>query len=93
MKSAEEILFDIMTENNFTYVSFPSFVENESSVDVYDIACKAVEYAMEQYHNEGLRDELIKYGVWYLKALNEGRINGSDDEIINAYLKQKGLPL
>jgi hypothetical protein len=40
---AEKILFDTMTENNFTYVSFPAFVENESSIDVFDIACKTIE--------------------------------------------------
>ena len=43
MKTAEERLFDKMTEMNFTYVSFPAFVENESSVDVFDVACKAIE--------------------------------------------------
>lgn len=43
MKTAEDILFDTMTDGNFTYVSFPAFVENESSVDVFDIAIKAIE--------------------------------------------------
>lgn len=44
-QTAEEILFAVMYENNFTYVSFPAFIENESSIDVFDIACIAVEYA------------------------------------------------
>ena len=84
MKTAEEILFDIMTENNFTYVSFPSFVENESSVDVYDIACKAVEYAMEQYRNEGLKEELIKYA-----KLHIGCFDTDFEHNVDEYLKQK----
>jgi len=86
--TAEEILFDIMTENNFTYVSFPSFVENESSVDVYDIACKAVEYAMEQYRNEGIREELIAFN----KMMYRGQYDGIEPQIkacIDKYLKSK----
>jgi hypothetical protein len=43
MKTAEEILFETMTEAGFTYVSFPAFVENESSVDVYDVVLNAME--------------------------------------------------
>ena len=41
--TAEDTLFSVMQDNNFVYASFPAFVENESSVDVYDVCCKAME--------------------------------------------------
>ena len=86
--TAEEILFDIMTENNFTYVSFPSFVENESSVDVYDIACKAVEYAMEQYRKEGLMDFMNFLENKLIDIVCDNDEQGKE-YLIKEYLKQK----
>ena len=58
-KSAEEILFDVMTEAGFSYVSFPSFVENENSVDVFDICLRAIEYA-QSHQVEMPREEEIE---------------------------------
>lgn len=64
-RSAEDVLFDTMTDNNFTYASFPAFIENESSVDVFDIAVKA----MEQYRNQGMRiltdEEIEKWSKFH----------------------------
>ena len=59
-KSAEDLLFETMTENNFTYVSFPAFVENESSVDVFDITCKAIEKYQSNQSEQPVKDEEIQ---------------------------------
>jgi hypothetical protein len=52
MKTAIEILLDEMNKltelKGITYPSFPAFVENESSVDVFDIVLNA----MEKYKNQ-----------------------------------------
>jgi len=48
-----------MVENGFTYVSFPAFVENESSIDVFDIACKAMtEFAT--LHAQRIADKMVE---------------------------------
>lgn len=60
MKSTEEILFDTMTESGFSYVSFPAFVENESSVDVFDISCKAMEAYHTQFESQPMPNEITK---------------------------------
>jgi hypothetical protein len=61
MKTAEEILTDTMFESCFTYVSFPAFAENESSVDVFDIVLSAMEEYASQYKAIiAKQEELIK---------------------------------
>jgi uncharacterized protein (DUF2267 family) len=55
--TAEDTLFNVMTESNFTYVSFPAFAENESSVDVYDVCCKAMEAFAKQVIAERMPTE------------------------------------
>lgn len=58
-EGAEEILEGVMVENGFTYVSFPAFVENESSIDVFDIACKAMtEFAT--LHAQRIADKMVE---------------------------------
>ena len=58
-EGAEEILEGVMVENGFTYVSFPAFVENESSIDVFDIACKAMtEFAT--LHAQRLAEKMVE---------------------------------
>jgi hypothetical protein len=69
----ETVLFDVMTENNFTYVSFPDFVENESSVDVFDIACKAME-RIASSKQINLREELKNFNSWMCGKQYDGRI-------------------
>lgn len=94
-EGAEEILFDTMTENNFTYVSFPAFVENESSVDVFDIAVKATEKfatlhaqkIADKMVEERLREELIKYDRWLCSPGNWGNKVPSPTECVDEYLK------
>jgi len=48
--------------------------------------------AMEQYRTEGLRDELIKFMDFQMWCSTKTSML-TDDEFIDEYLKQKGLPL
>ena len=74
-EGAEEILEGVMVENGFTYVSFPAFVENESSIDVFDIACKAMtEFAT--LHAQRLAEKM----VW--ERLREYHLNEGYDIVM-----------
>lgn len=47
MKTPEEILTKLSNEKG--YPSFPSLIENELSLDVYDLVCKAMKTPEEKY--------------------------------------------
>lgn len=63
-KSKEEILDDISQGHENKYSSFPSLVENEMSLEVYDVVTKAMEAYKDQEleemkkENEQLRSRL-----------------------------------
>lgn len=65
--SAEEILETVMKENSFNYASFPAFVENENSMDVFHIVCKVIEACHSQFEVKGLREELMKFAEFINK--------------------------
>ena len=65
MKTAEEILKKLTPK----YSSFPAFLENEHSVDVYDVVIEAMEeYASQK--DEGLREELEIAKTYFELALS-----------------------
>lgn len=55
LKTFDEILARLVKDHPNKYASFPAFVENESSVDVYELVCKAnEEYASFNNSKKGL---------------------------------------
>lgn len=42
----ERLLIETMLEQGYNYASFHAFIENESSVNVFDVFCIAVEKAI-----------------------------------------------
>ncbi len=56
-KTIESILTRLANEHENNYASFPAFVENELSLDIYELVCKAAE---EYAHQSPLSDEEIE---------------------------------
>jgi len=63
-------------------VSFPAFVENESSIDVFDIACKAMtEFAT--LHAQRIADKMVeeKLKKEYERGIEDGKIIGKHGSV------------
>jgi hypothetical protein len=91
-KSSMDVLFDKMTDMNFYYLSFPAFIENENSVDVFDV----VLYAMEEYANkkreeEKPTDEEIEKQSKELNIQSKGIELGKEIDDMNLELLRTGF--
>jgi hypothetical protein len=48
----EQILTQLCKEHENHYPSFPAFVENEDSIEVYDLVCRAMEASIVDLKNK-----------------------------------------
>lgn len=63
-KTAEEILTKLSNEHENKYVSFPALVENEGSVEVYELVCNAIHAYHNQFTPEDSKEDNLKRQYW-----------------------------
>ena len=74
---------EIINKNGFNFESFK--FDNEYSA-------KNILKAMEQYRNEGLREELIKFLSYYHFTINDEQKHGFLTTVVDEYLSNKQKP-
>jgi hypothetical protein len=83
-KGAEEIIKPFLIKGDE--------IDNEGMNTIYFISKGRCLEAMEQYRSEGLKEELIKFMIWYNRHFDVADIQRESEKIVNDYLSNNQKP-
>jgi hypothetical protein len=84
--------FETGTDGNGNYQYFDMEGNKVAFEDIYEAWVSEVDELLDQYRAEGLKEELIKFMIWYNRHFDVADIQRESEKIINDYLSNNQKP-